>query len=401
MADLAIRVEGLSKVFGRNPRAALELAGKGCSKEQIMAKTGNVLALYYLSLSIARGENFVVMGLSGSGKSTLARCINRLVEPTAGRIFVEDAEATALSRAELRELRSTMLGMVPQNFALLPHRSVLDNVAFGLEVRGTPKPERLERAQQVLRLVGLEEWQRAKPAELSGGMKQRVGLARALAMDPPILLMDEPFSGLDPLIRRDMQQELLHLQSRIRKTIVFISHSLEEAITLGDRIAILNQGLLVQIGSPTEIVLSPNSEYVERFVADVNLLNVLTAGDVAEKDVSAWTAGTAPAFAPDQAIFRRAPYVFVIEKDGRFRGVVGVEEFFGRGPEKAGSQPLPISKDVPTVRPGAPIRHPLRPLADSGPPAVVLDAENLFRGVIDPRSILKSLAAHRQVASEA
>jgi glycine betaine/proline transport system ATP-binding protein len=239
-----------------------------------------VLALTDISFQVGRGETYIVMGLSGSGKSTLVRCINRLVTPTAGTVFIDGQDVTRMSASQLRQLRTDKVSMVFQHFGLLPHRRVLDNIMLGLEVGGLSRTERERRARRALELVNLERWADYHPRELSGGMQQRVGLARALAVDPAVLLLDEPFSALDPLIRHEMQAELLRLQQQLRKTIIFITHDLDEALRLGDRIGILCDGELLEEGAPHEIVLRPRSEWVRRFVEHVNVLNVLTAADI-------------------------------------------------------------------------------------------------------------------------
>jgi len=261
--------KNLWKIFGPDPEKALHKASNGASKEQILEETGHVIAVKDASFEVRENEIFVVMGLSGSGKSTLVRCINRLIEPTSGEILIEDAEIARMSDTELRELRRHKLSMVFQNFGLLPHRSVLDNIAFGLEVRGDSRKDRRAKAFQALELVGLKGWEKSHIYELSGGMQQRVGLARALAVGPKTLLMDEPFSALDPLIRRQMQDEFLTMSSVMEKTVIFITHDLIEALKLGDRIAIMRDGEIVQIGTPEEIVGKPADDYVSEFVKDV------------------------------------------------------------------------------------------------------------------------------------
>ena len=277
-----IRIENLYKLYGPRPREAMPRLAPGESKQAFLDRTGHVVAINGVSLTVAPRSIFVVMGLSGSGKSTLLRCINRLIEPTAGRVFVEDEEITAAGEARLRELRSSRIGMVFQHFALFPRRTVLDNVAFGLEVRNVPRRERAQRALEALELVGLERcWAPCYPSQLSGGMQQRVGLARALAADPDILLLDEPFSALDPVIRKGMQQELLRLQARVRKTVVFITHDLDEAVTLGQQIAIMRDGRIVQLGSPADILLSPADDEVRLFVQDMDVSRVITAAHLA------------------------------------------------------------------------------------------------------------------------
>jgi glycine betaine/proline transport system ATP-binding protein len=385
-----IRLDGITKIYGPDPSTALGLVRQGRSRAELLAETDHVLALDRVDLEVPAGAVFVVMGLSGSGKSTLVRCINRLVEPTSGRILVDGTDLTALPRADLLQIRSDKLGMVFQHFALLPHRTVLDNVAFGLEVRGVPRAVRHARAREVLKQVGLEGWEKRLPAELSGGMQQRVGLARALALDPPILLMDEPFSGLDPLIRKEMQRELLDIQARLHKTIVFITHDLDEAVTLGDRIAILRDGRIEQQGSPQEIVLAPASELVGAFVRDVNALKVLTAESAMESAAGsgrdAYRLGD-PLPAADAA--RQA--VLVVDRDGRYLGLT-------TGPElgemvAAGAETLRASPGggPAAVRCRAPLGAALEAVARPPFLVPVTDAEQRLVGVLTRESVFATL----------
>ncbi|WP_355661274.1 quaternary amine ABC transporter ATP-binding protein [Halomonas salifodinae] len=283
---IVIRVEGVTKLFGPDPQAALARLKAGQGKAELQAESGHVLGVNDVSFTLEPGEVFVIMGLSGSGKSTLIRCINRLIEPTAGRIFLEDPETgpqeiTGCAPERLRRLRRQHLSMVFQHFALFPHRSVRSNVAYGLEVQGVAVAERLGRAQEVLAMVGLGDWGDAYPEALSGGMQQRVGLARALATEARVLLMDEPFSALDPLIKVTMQQELKKLQARLGRTILFITHDLDEAMRLGDRIAIMEEGAIVQLGTPEQILVNPRTDYVARFVEHADPTAVITAGTIA------------------------------------------------------------------------------------------------------------------------
>jgi len=278
-SEAHIEVEGLSKVFGPDPRSVLPLLHEGVSKDDILARTGHTVGLRDISLHVQRGETFVVMGLSGSGKSTLVRCLNRLIEPTAGNVRLDGEDVLALGRRDLRDMRRHTMSMVFQRFGLLPHRTVLANVTFGLRVQGVGPEERRDRARAWIERVGLAGYEHALPRELSGGMQQRVGLARALCTDPAVLLMDEAFSALDPLIRREMQGELVRLQEELSKTIVFITHDLDEALRLGDRVAVLKDGLLVQVGTPVEIVTRPSDDYVRAFVEDVDRSRVLRARD--------------------------------------------------------------------------------------------------------------------------
>ncbi len=261
-----IEVKNLIKVYGSQTKKVLEMLQKGSTKEEILAKTGQTLAVNNVSFSVQAGETFVIMGLSGCGKSTILRCLNRLIDPTLGNVILDGQDITKLSLRELRQVRQTKMAMVFQQFALLPHRTVLQNAVYGLEVQGVAKEERENRAKRTLALVGLAGRENFYPDELSGGMKQRVGLARALVNDPDILLMDEAFSALDPLIREEMQNELVLLQKQVNKTIVFITHDLSEAIKLGDRIAFVRDGSLVQVGTPEEIIGRPINDYVAKFV---------------------------------------------------------------------------------------------------------------------------------------
>jgi glycine betaine/proline transport system ATP-binding protein len=271
-----IRVGGVWKIFGRHADRVIGTPDADLSRSELRAKTGCVAAVRDVSFDVWPGEVFVVMGLSGSGKSTLVRTLIRLIEPSAGKVEIAGRDVTAASQAELRDLRRHTSSMVFQHFGLLAHRRVIDNVAFGLEVQGVAKARRLERAAEILRLVGLEESANSFPDQLSGGMQQRVGLARAFAVDPKVMLYDEPFSALDPLIRRDMQDEVIRLQHETGKTMVFITHDLPEALRLGDRIAIMRDGAIVQLGTPEELVGSPADEYVENFVRDIPRSHVLT-----------------------------------------------------------------------------------------------------------------------------
>ncbi|MFB6907628.1 quaternary amine ABC transporter ATP-binding protein [Streptomyces bacillaris] len=274
-----LQAENLYKVFGRRPDQAVRKLEDGADRDELRAD-GTTAAVIDASFTVEPGQIFVVMGLSGSGKSTLLRMLNGLLEPTAGRVLFDGQDLTALAPRELRQVRSTKISMVFQHFALFPHRSVLDNAAYGLEVQGVPKAERLERATEALQLTGLAGWENSWPDELSGGMQQRVGLARALATDADLLLMDESFSALDPLIRRDMQDQLLELQKRLKKTIVFITHDLNEAMRLGDRIAVMRDGRIVQLGTAEDILVTPANDYVASFTQDVDRSRVLTAGAI-------------------------------------------------------------------------------------------------------------------------
>ncbi len=274
-------VRDVWKVFGSQPDTAVAMSKDGASRSEILAATGSTVAVRNVSFSVAKGETFVVMGLSGSGKSTLVRCLSRLIEPTLGEVALNGQNLLTMSADQLREIRRNRMSMVFQHFGLFPHKRVIDNVAYGLEVQRVPKAQRRRQAMGVIELVGLTDFAMHFPQQLSGGMQQRVGLARALALDPELLFFDEPFSALDPLIRRDMQNELIRLQQQDQRTIIFITHDFAEAIRLGDRIAIMKDGEFDQIGTPEELVLSPATDYVREFVTDIPRERVLTAASVA------------------------------------------------------------------------------------------------------------------------
>jgi len=337
-----LAVRNLYKVFGPEPDRSLEMARQGLGKDEILRETGGILGIQDASLDVFAGEIFVIMGLSGSGKSPLIRCFNRLIDPSSGSLTIDGEDILQADAEAVRRLRLERISMVFQHFALLPHRTVGENVEYGLKVRGLPRSERRERALKSLSAVGLEEWADVPPSSLSGGMRQRVGLARALAVDPDILLMDEPFSALDPLIRREMQGELVQLQRKYRKTIIFVTHDLTEALTLGDRIAIMKSGRIVQLGTPTEILLNPADDYVAAFTADIDRSRVLPLRTVAEDGPKPKGAiETLPADRPLAEAYgplSQGQPVALVDDDGKFAGMVQPEALFaalaGReGPE--------------------------------------------------------------------
>ncbi|WP_461752555.1 quaternary amine ABC transporter ATP-binding protein [Methanocorpusculum sp.] len=386
-----IRVHGLTKVFGHDPEKALELHRLGRSKKEVHEETNATIALYNVSFEVMRGETFVLMGLSGSGKSTLLRCINRLIDPTKGEIEIDGEDIIGMDHEELRQIRRRKLGMIFQNFALLPQRNILENVTFGLEIMGVSKAERNQRAEKVLEMVGLGGYGNSMPSELSGGMKQRVGLARALTSDPDILLMDEAFSALDPLIRRDMQDELLELQERLGKTIIFVTHDLDEALKLGTRIALMKDGAIVQIGTPEEILTNPENAYVEKFVADVDLTRVLSAKDVMRRPepVAQCTAG--PRVALHLMEEHDIPMIFVITRHRNLRGLVTLDDTIGA--VKTGKTMSDILKtEIPIVAPDASLSDILTLIVDSQYPMAVVDETGRLHGVISRASILAALA---------
>ena len=334
-AMAVIEAEGLWKIFGGDPERARELAKAGTSKAEVKEETGSVIAVDDANFEVQEQEIFVVMGLSGSGKSTLLRCVNRLIEPTFGTVRVHDDEVTAFDEERLRELRRTKMSMVFQNFGLFSHRTVIGNVEYGLEVAGMDKEQRREKARQSLELVGLDGYEDSQTSQLSGGMQQRVGLARALVNDPEILLMDEAFSALDPLIRADMQNELLELQEQWDPacTILFITHDLDEALKMGDRIAIMKDGRIAQIGTPTEILTEPADEYVRSFVENVDRTKIVPARTVMRDLHDAETVSAdGPSVSPHTPIAELLPTLMdaegplaVRDSDGTLQGVVSRE----------------------------------------------------------------------------
>ena len=319
----AISVRSLWKVFGENPERVMTPEHAGKDKSDILEELGCVVALQDVSFEVAEGEIFVVMGLSGSGKSTLVRCLIRLIEPTQGEILVDGEDILRYDAAHLTQLRRHKVAMVFQKYGLLPHRQVIDNVTWGLEVQGVDKPQRLDRAQAILEMVGLKGWENRYPRALSGGMQQRVGLARALAVDPKILLLDEPFSGLDPLIRRNMQEELIKLQSQLHKTMVFITHDLNEALMLGDRIAIMRDGEIVQLDTPEEIVMNPQGEYVTEFIRDVRRESVLKAKSVMKEPSTEALDADGPCCGPDTKLEELIPILMQHQQPIQVRNEAG------------------------------------------------------------------------------
>ena len=320
-----IEVKNLTKIFGKNTKQALKLLDNGHSKEEILKQTGSTVGVNRANFSVEEGEIFVIMGLSGSGKSTLVRLINRLIEPTGGNIYINGEDLAKMNKQELREVRRKKLSMVFQKFGLFPHRTVLENAAFGLEIQKVEKQEREEKAKKALELVGLGGYLDQKPGQLSGGMQQRVGLARALTNDPSVLLMDEAFSALDPLIRKEMQDELIHLQSKMKKTILFITHDLDEALRLGDRIALMRDGNIVQIGTPEEILVNPANDYVEKFVEDVDKSKIFTAQHIMKRPETIQIEKHGPRVALERMREEGISSILVTDKNRQLQGYVTAE----------------------------------------------------------------------------
>ena len=391
-----LKVSNLTKIYGNNTDKALEMVLKGEDNEQIRAKTKQVVGVREATFSVEDGESFVIMGLSGSGKSTLLRCINQLIKPTAGHIYLDGQDLTKISSQELIEIRRKKMGMVFQRFALLPNRTILDNVGYGLEVQGTARNIRMSQAKEALNLVGLKGWEDYYPKNLSGGMQQRVGIARALATNPDILLMDEPFSALDPLIRQDMQDELLELQKKLHKTIIFITHDLDEALKIGDRIALMKDARIVQIGEPEDILLSPASDYVARFVENVNRSKALTASAVMVKPQVMVYPKDGPRAALRLMEKQGISSVFVVNREGVLVGYVRAEDAAELAEKGQRELDGIIQNDVPTALPDTPLAELLDVMAYTKIPLAVVDEENKLKGVLVRGSVIAGLAGERR-----
>ena len=381
---IMIRVSNLSKIYGKRPEEALRLLEEGMSKEDVQNSTSNNVGLYNVSFEVMKGEIFVLMGLSGSGKSTLERCMNRLIEPTYGQVLIDGLDFTSLNDSDLRIARREKMSMVFQNFGLLPHRDVKNNVAYGLEMQGFPESERLEKSRTAIELVGLSGYEDSMPSDLSGGMKQRVGLARALATNPDILFMDEAFSALDPLIRSDMQDELIKIQSRLGKTVVFVTHDLDEALKLGDRIALMKDGQIVQVGRAEEILQNPADEYVSRFVKEVDRTKILTAGLFMRRPRNILHVAQGPRTA--LRIMDRSDHneMLVIDKGDHFIGRVGSDDILRA--VKSGDKDLSniVVNDMPVVGPGTPMSEVIHIMVTTDFPIPVVDDYGVLLGTVSP-----------------
>ena len=396
--EAKIRVSGLSKVFGDHPDKVLKLRDEGKGRSEILEQTGQTLGLTNINFEAREGELLVIMGLSGSGKSTLIRCLNRLIEPTEGSIIINDTDVTKLGRKDLLEFRRKNFSMVFQNFALFPNRTVAENAGFGLEIRKMDKDERREKAYRALAQVGLKGWEESYPGQLSGGMQQRVGLARALANEADILLMDEAFSALDPLIRGDMQQELLELQRQMHKTIIFITHDLDEAINIGDRIVLLKDGAVMQIGTPEEILTSPANDYVARFVEGVNVTKVLTAEHVMRSPRTFARPGDGPRTALHKMNEFDHDSIYVLDDERRLRGLLSSEAAKRAIDDGVTDLSAYLSEDFPRTTADTPLQEVFGLFENQSYPVTVLDDEHKLRGVITKGAVLAKLAETGEVA---
>ncbi|MFD2638670.1 quaternary amine ABC transporter ATP-binding protein [Piscibacillus salipiscarius] len=391
-----IEIKNLTKVFGSHPKQGLRMLEEGYSKDDILEQTGNTVGVNKASFEVKNGEFFVIMGLSGSGKSTLIRLVNRLIEPTDGEVLIDGEDITKMKRDQLIETRRQKLGMVFQNFGLFPHRTVVGNVAYGLEIQGVGKEEREKRAQKSIEDVGLKGYENSYPNELSGGMQQRVGLARALANDTDILLMDEAFSALDPLIRKEMQDELLKLQNKLDKTILFITHDLDEALKLGDRIAIMKDGQIVQVGSSEEILENPANQYVSNFVKDVDRSKVLDAQAVMRKPEVLTTYKDGPRMAVRKMEEVGASSIFVVDREDNFKGLLTIDDAINAYKNDISMEEVLVT-DVHQTTPETPLNDLIGVAADAKYPIAVVEDGKLL-GIVSRVSILSGLVLGKEKA---
>jgi glycine betaine/proline transport system ATP-binding protein len=396
----SIQVEDLWKIFGQDVEQCFTPEMRAVNKATIQEETGCVVAVKEISFEVQKGEFFVLMGLSGSGKSTLIRCILRLIEPTAGKILINGDDICTYDDLQLTELRRNTTAMVFQQFGLFPHRTVLDNAAYGLKVRGVPEEERNTRAQEVLEKVGLKGWESYLPSSLSGGMQQRVGIARALTTDPEILLMDEPFSGLDPLIRRQMQDELINLQAEMQKTILFVTHDLDEALKLGSHIAIMRDGEVIQIGTPEDVITTPGDNYVREFVQDASPARVVTARNIMEQPSTLLYEWQGPRAAIQTFRASGLDSIFLVNHTGILLGLVTLERLVELVRRRGASLKDALEPELPTCNADTVIED-LFPLAASTRfPVPVIDEAGRFLGEIYNSTILISMIQEKETEDQ-
>ena len=386
-----IKIEHLTKIFGKRVKTALAMVEQGDSKNEILRKTGASVGVYDANFEVNEGEIFVIMGLSGSGKSTLLRLLNRLIEPTSGKIFIDGEDVATLNKEDLLKVRRKTMSMIFQNFGLFPHRTILENTEYGLEVQNVPKEERRKRAEKALDNANLLDFKNQYPNQLSGGMQQRVGLARALANDPEILLMDEAFSALDPLIRREMQDELLELQAKFQKTIIFISHDLNEALRIGDRIAIMKDGKIMQIGTGEEILTNPANDYVKTFVEDVDRAKVITAENIMIPALTTNIDIDGPSVALKKMKTEEVSSLMAVDKKRQFYGVI-TSEAAVQAKQANKSLREVLMTDVGQVGKETLVSDILPIIYDSPTPVAVVDDEGFLKGILIRGRVLEALA---------
>ncbi|MBT2655462.1 glycine betaine/L-proline ABC transporter ATP-binding protein [Bacillus sp. ISL-18] len=388
-----IEVRSVSKIFGNNPKAAIDLLKQGRTKKEILKATGQTVGVKNVSFEIYPGEIFVIMGLSGSGKSTLIRMFNRLIDPTIGEILIENEDIVKMNDARLREVRQKKISMVFQNFALFPHKTILENTEYGLEIQKVPPEQRKEKGLRALEVVGLKGYENQLPKQLSGGMQQRVGLARALASDTAVILMDEAFSALDPLIRKDMQDELLEIQEKYKKTIIFITHDLDEALRIGDRIALMKDGSVIQLGTPEQILMNPANEFVEKFVEDVNLSKILTASHVMKRAEKIGV-DRGPRVALE--IMRKQGYssIFVVDRNRKLLGAITAEQA-RQAIEHNQTIAEVMTTDIPTVSGDTFLTDLMDVMATASLPISVIDENNRLVGIVIRGAVIGALAGNK------
>jgi glycine betaine/proline transport system ATP-binding protein len=388
--EAIIKVENATKLYGINRSEAIKLMKEGADKDTVYKKTGVTVALWDVSFEIKKGEVFVIIGLSGSGKSTIIRCLNKLNKLTSGKIYFQNNDLDQFSKKELLDLRRNKISMVFQNFGLMNHRTVIENVAYGLEVKKVPKEEREKKALEMISLVGLEGWEHQPISSLSGGMKQRVGLARALANDPEVLLMDEPFSALDPLVKRDMQFELLSIQRKLQKTVVFITHDINEAFKLGDTVAIMRDGRIIQIDTPQNMSLNPADEYVSKFIDSADKSKVLSAKHVMITPRCMVREKDAPVHIIEELSRNDVSTAYVVDDSMKLLGVISIDNAI-----RAGKENIPVSdlidREIYTILRDTLIVDILQLTAKSKYPIAVVDEDQRLKGIVSKSAVLSSL----------
>ncbi|GMA46742.1 quaternary amine ABC transporter ATP-binding protein [Tetragenococcus muriaticus] len=385
-----VRIEHLTKIFGRRTQQALEQVKAGKSKQDILKETGATVGVHDVSFDVNEGEVFVIMGLSGSGKSTLVRMINRLIEPTSGAVYIDDEDVSKMSKEDLREVRRTKLNMVFQNFGLFPQRTILQNTEYGLEVRGVGKEERRQKAEAALDNSGLLSVKDQYPNQLSGGMQQRVGLARALANDPEILLMYEAFSALDPLIRRDMQDDLMDLQEKVQKTIIFITHDLNEALRIGDRIALMRDGEVMQIGTGEEILTHPANDFVREFTEDIDRSKVLTAENIMEPALTINVEADGPNVALQRMRKEEISMLLAVDRGRYLKGSLTAEQALNARKNETPLKEV-LEKNVRKVEKDTLVTDIFDMIYDSAAPLAVVDEEDRVVGVVVRGSVIGAM----------
>lgn len=388
-----LKVENVTKIFGPRPKKVIPLIEKGASKREILDKTGHTVGVYNANMEIMEGETFVIMGLSGSGKSTLIRCFNLLNKPTSGAIYVDGENIVSYNKEQLKFFRQKKIAMVFQHFGLFSHRTVMENIEYGLEVRGLSKNERREIAQKHIDTVGLKGYENQYPDELSGGMRQRVGIARALTNDPDILLMDEPFSALDPLIRREMQLELLDIQTRLQKTIIFITHDVNEAFRIGDRVAVMKDGNVEQVGTPEDLLESPANDYIVEFTREIDRSKVLQAENIMSKPLNIVNSKDGLHVAIKNMEEHGISSVFITNRERQLLGLVTIDQAID-GVKNRKTIDEVMSTDVRTAYPEEYVQDIIPRVLDSKYPLVVVDETNRIKGIILRVHVLSSIISN-------